>query len=456
MSLAIAILGAIIAIFSIIILHELGHFVVACACGIKVLRFSIGFGKALCKWKGKSGTEYILALLPLGGYVKMLGEGDEITSAKDAHRAFNQKPLFIRMLVVLAGPFTNFLLALISFWGVYLMGVTHTRPIVGEVVPHSIAAQAGIKPGDELVEIDGKAIKNWQQALMAIIALMGDRNEMEMMVKPQNSSQESLRNLELLKWNLDQRSPDVFKSLGLLPYQPRIPPVINSVMKGSPAERAQLQQGDRVKAINGQPVKDWLEVVNIVRQKPNEKIQLTVTRNDKTHLISLTTGKKYMEETTVGYLGVLSQPPPQWPDNLIYKEEYSFWGAWRSAVEQTWRLLTFNAMVMVKMIIGKVSIHTLGGPITVFQAAGKAIQAGFQVYLGFIGFISLTIGFINLLPIPGLDGGHLLFQIIEGLFRRPVPERIQIISLTLGVVFFIFLMVQATINDIARLFSFIF
>ncbi|WP_304985340.1 RIP metalloprotease RseP [Coxiella-like endosymbiont] len=310
MSLVIAILGAIIAIFSIIILHELGHFVVACACGIKVLRFSIGFGKALWKWKGKSGTEYILAFLPLGGYVKMLGEGDEITSAKDAHRAFNQKPLLIRMLVVLAGPFTNFLLALIAFWGVYLMGVTHTRPIVGKVVPHSIAAQAGIKPGDELVEIDGKAIKNWQQALMAIIALMGDRNQMEMMVKPQNSSQASLRNLELLKWNLDQRSPDVFKSLGLLPYQPRIPPVIASVMKGSPAERAQLQPGDRVKAINYQPVKDWLEVVNNVRQKPNEKIQLTVTRNNETHLISLTTGKKYVEGTTVGYLGVLSQPPP--------------------------------------------------------------------------------------------------------------------------------------------------
>ena len=451
MNLAITILGAIIAIFSVIILHELGHFIVARACGIKVLRFSIGFGRAFWKWKEKSGTEYILAVLPLGGYIKMLGEGEEATSAKDAQHAFNQKPLLVRMLVVLGGPVTNFLLALIAFWGVYLVGVTHTRPIVGEVVPHSIAAQAGIKSGDELVEIDGKSTKNWQQALVAITARMGDQNQMEIMAKPQNSFQISLRNLELSKWNLDQRSPDVFKSLGLLPYQPRIPPVIASVMKRSPAERAQLQPGDYVKAINDQPLEDWLEVINFVRQHPGKKIQLTVMRNDKTHVISLTIGKKEMGHAIVGYLGVLSQPP-HWPANLIYKEEYSFLGAWRPAVEQIWRLLAFNVMIMIKMIIGKVSIHALGGPIMVFQAASKATQAGLQVYLDFLGFISLTIGFINLLPIPGLDGGHLLFQIIEGVFRRPVPQRIQIISLTFGMAFLIFLMLQAIINDLIRLF----
>lgn len=451
MNLAIGILGAIIVIFSTVILHELGHFVVARAFGIKVLRFSIGFGKAFWKWKEKSGTEYIFAILPLGGYTKMLGESEEVTSSEDVQRAFNQKPLLVRMLVVLSGPVTNFLLALIAFWGVYLMGITHTRSIVGEVVPYSIAAQAGIKPGDELVQIDGKSTKNWNQVLVAIIARMGDRNQMKIMVKPKNSSRISLRNLELSKWNLDQRSSDVLKDLGLLPYQPRIPPVITYVMKRSPAERAQLQSGDFVKAINGQPMEDWLKVVNFVRQHPDEKIQLTVIRNDKTHVISLTIDRKKVGCTTVGYLGVLSQSP-HWSANLIYKEEYSFFGAWRPAVEQTWHLLVFNAMILVKMIMGQVSIHALGGPVMVFQAASKAIQAGLQAYLGFLAFISLGIGFINLLPIPGLDGGHLLFQVIEGLCRRPVPQRIQIIALILGMVFLIFLMVQTTINDFVRLF----
>ncbi|ACI23173.1 membrane endopeptidase, M50 family [Coxiella burnetii Dugway 5J108-111] len=187
MSLAVAIIGAIIAIFGIIILHELGHFIVARACGIKVLRFSIGFGKALWRWKGKSGTEYVLAMLPLGGYVKMLGEGEEATAPKDAHRAYNQKPLLVRMMVVFAGPFTNLLLAIIAFWGVYLMGVTHTRPVIGEVIPHSIAAQAGVKAGDELIQIDQTRTKNWQQALMAIIKRMGDRSKMELKVKPLHS-----------------------------------------------------------------------------------------------------------------------------------------------------------------------------------------------------------------------------------------------------------------------------
>ena len=451
MSLAIGILGAIILIFSIIILHELGHFVVARACGIKVLRFSIGFGKAFWKWKGKSGTEYIFAILPLGGYIKMLGEGNGVTSSEDTQRAFNQKPLFIRMLVVLAGPVTNFLLALVAFWGVYLMGVTHTRAIVGEVVPHSIAAQAGIKPGDELVQVDGKSTKNWNQALMAVVARMGDRNQMKVMVKPKNSSQISLRNLKLSKWNIDQRNSDVLKDLGLLPYQPRIPPVITSVMKKSPAERAQLQSGDCVKAINDQPVQDWLSVINFIRKNPDKKIQLAVMRNDKIHVISLTTDRKEMGCITVGYLGIVSQPP-HWSANLMYREEYSFLGAWRPAAEQTWRLLAFNAMVVIKMVIGKVSIYTFGGPVMVFQAASKATQAGLQVYLSFLGFISLTIGFTNLLPIPGLDGGHLLFQVIEGLCRRPVPQRIRTIGLILGMVFLIFLMVQTTINDFVRLF----
>ncbi len=452
MNLIIAILGSIAAIFGIIILHELGHFVVARMCGIKILKFSIGFGKALWRRTSKRGTEYIFAILPLGGYVKMLGEGDEVTTPEDAHRAFNQKPLLSRMIVVVAGPLTNLAIAVIAFWGVYLMGVSHARPIIGTVIPNSIAAESGIKPRDELVRIDGVNTPNWQRVVMAVIMRMGDRNPMTVTVKPVDSSRLVDHTLNLSTWMVDKRNPDFFQSLGFFPYRPKVPPVVSAVAKDSPAEKAGLMPGDRVVSIDGQSVADWVDIVSKVERMPSKTLIFNVLRNNKQKRIPVAVGVMKQNSQAVGYIGVISSPP-SWPKSFVRQENFSFFGAWIPAVEQTWTLIRFNFVVMIKMIEGKISVHTLGGPITVFQAAGKATQAGLQVYLGFIGFISLTIGFINLLPIPGLDGGHLLFQVIEGIFRRPVPERIQMIGLSIGMVFLIFLMVQATINDVIRLFT---
>ena len=455
MSLAIAIIGAIIAIFGIIILHEFGHFIVARAFGITVLRFSIGFGKTLWKRKGKSGTEYVLSFLPLGGYIKMLGEGKEITLPKDAHRAYNQKSLLVRMMVVLAGPITNLLLAIIAFWGFYLMSVTNIRPIIGEVALHSIAEQANIKLGDELIQIDQTRTKNWQQVLIAIIKRIGDRTKMEFKVRrvQMHTNQIKTFELNLSTWVLNRRNPDIFNSLGITLYRPKVSPVIAAIIKDSPAEKVKLQAGDQITAINGESIKDWFQIVNFVQNKPNEAIQLTVLHDHKkAQVVSLKIGAtKENDKTVVGYLGILSQIP-RWPSQFIYHEKYTILSAWIPAVEQIWHLFTFNLVVILKMVIGKVSVYTLGGPITIFQAAGKATQEGFQVYLGFIGFISFTIGFINLLPIPGLDGGNFLFQVIEGFFRRPLPERVQMIGLTIGMILLIILMIQATINDLIRLF----
>ena len=447
----IAILGAILAIFSIILLHELGHFVVAKACGIKVVRFSIGFGKAIWKRTGKDGTEYVLAVLPLGGYIKMLGEGEERTAAEDAHRAFNQKPLLTRMSVVLAGPFTNFLLAVIAYWGVYLMGIAHTRPVIGQIVSQSIAAKARLQPGDQIVAVDGVQTDNWQRVMMAVMMRMGDRNKMQFLVKPPGSNQLQQRELDLSSWTLNHKKPAFFKSLGIIPYHPTVLPVIAKVDRGSAAATGGLREGDRVLTVNEQPVNDWVQMVQMVQARPDQKITMMVIRHHKKRTIHLKTGSTTYEGKQLGFLGVQSYPP-QWPEHMIYKDYYSVFGAWVPAIQQAWGLVVFNFLVVVKMITGKISIHTLGGPITVFQAAGKASQAGFQVYLGFIGFISLTIGFINLLPIPGLDGGHLLFQSIEGIFRRPIPERYQMVGLSLGMIFLVIIMVQATINDLMRLF----
>ncbi len=451
MNILIAIVGSIVAIFGIIILHELGHFVVARLCSIKILRFSIGFGKAIYKWTGKRGTEYILAILPLGGYVKMLGEGDEVTTPEDAHQAFNQKPVLTRMAVVVAGPLVNFLLAIIAFWGVYFIGVSHTKLVIGEVIPHSIAAKAGVESGDQVLSIDGVKMPNWERAVMAVITHLGGRDTMTLTVKPAKSDQATNRVLNLSAWRIDRRNPDFFKSLGFYPYQPKIPAVIARIDENSPAAKAGLAPGDVILAINGQSVNDWENILSLVRTKPGKQIILTIQRQNKRLQQPVLVGSVQQGSKQIGHLGILSQSPV-WPASMIEHAQYTALTAWVPAMEQTWMLTRFNFIVVVKMISGKISVHALGGPITVFQAAGKASQAGWQVYLGFIGFISLTIGFINLLPIPGLDGGHVLFQVIEGIFRRPVPERIQMIGLSIGMIFLIFLMVQATINDVIRLF----
>lgn len=450
MNLVIAAIGAIVAIFGVIILHELGHFLVARIFKIKILRFSIGFGKALWKRTSKKGTEYIFALLPLGGYVKMLGEGDEVTSPEEAGRAYNKKPVLVRMAVVIAGPVANLLIAVVAFWCVYLIGIDHVKPVVGNVIPHSIAAQAGLKPGDELVAADGVPTYNWQRMMMAMVAHVGNKHDMVLTIKPANTTITRTRILVMNHWKIDQRNPDFFRSVGIIPYQPKAIPIVLKVMPNSPAV-GRLQPQDRIIAINGKPIDDWGVLVETIRQLPNQKVMLTIVRNQQRQQIELQVGAHTQGNKTLGYLGVLSQSPP-WPANQIHTEKYSIFQAWMPALSQTWLMTKFNFLVLVKMISGKISIHTLGGPVTVFQAAGEATLAGFQVYLGFIGFISLTIGFINLLPIPGLDGGHLLFQLIEVIFRRPVPERIQMIGLSVGMVFLIFLMVQATINDIIRLF----
>ena len=246
---------------------------------------------------------------------------------------------------------------------------------------------------------------------------------------------------------MDRRNPEFFKSLGLIPYRPKLPAVIGKLVPGSPAALGGLRVGDRVLTLNSKPIHGWVQMVQMIQKLPDQKISLSVLRNHQRKTIHLQVGVR----TQAGFLGVRSTVP-SWPPKMLTVSHYSIFSAWLPAIDQVGVLVKFNFMVVVKMITGKISIHTLGGPITVFQAAGKATQAGLQVYLGFLGFISLTIGFLNLLPIPGLDGGHLMFQIIEGIFRKPVPERFQMLGLSLGMVFLIFLMVQATINDLIRLF----
>lgn len=449
-----AIAGAIIAIFGIILLHELGHFWCAKLFNIKILRFSIGFGPSLLKRTSKAGTEYVLALIPLGGYVKMLGE-----DRKDRHQilpeelsqSFGAQPVWKRFTVVVAGPFVNFLIALLAFALVFLMGIVHIKPIVGEVAPHSIAAAAGIRLGDEILSIDGMSTHNWQGVMIGLIMHTGEKGSMDVMVRSGDDRKLALKVLNLDDWKIDQHEPDFLNSLGIMPYEPKVIPIISEVLEDSSAKNL-LKSGDRVVSINGKKMSDWMGVVQEVRQYPNQTVDFVVLRNQKYLTIPVPISNIPLDKK-VGYLGIQADFPPL-PETMMKTLHFNLLTAWGPALEQIEVLTKFNFAVMVKMLQGKISLHTLGGPISIFHAAGQASEQGLQVYLGFVAFISLTVGFINLLPIPGLDGGHLLFYVLEVIFRRPVPERYQMVGLSLGMAFLILLMAQATINDLLRLFNF--
>ncbi len=452
MTLLVAVIGAILAVFLVIVIHESGHFFVAKAFGVKVLRFSIGFGKPLWKHVSRSGTEYILAILPLGGYVKMLDDREMHVSKLESRRAYNQQPLLVRMAIVLAGPITNFLLAILVFWIIFLLGVSYIKPVIGQVIPQSIADHSGLQAGETIKAINTRPVGQWQQVVTQLIEQIGDHRELNITTQSPNSTVQQTHWISLAEWKLTGRQPDPLHSLGLVPFQPQFPAIIDKVMTHSPAARDGLQPSDEIIKINNQPVADWQTASEYIRHHPNEELVFTVRQGKNVREVNVQLDSQTQKGQQIGYLGV-EVKAPNWPKEMIESPHYSVISAWTPAWQQTWDLIKFNWIVLGKMLSAKISLETLGGPITIFRSAGAASQAGLKVYLGFIGFISVTLGFINILPIPGLDGGHFLFQVIEGIIRRPISERYQMLMLKLGIILIILLVLQGTINDIIRLFA---
>lgn len=445
-----SILGILLTIFFIVGIHEFGHFIVARMCGIKVLKFSIGFGKSLYRWSDKKGTEYVLAAIPLGGYVKMLDQGEEHVPPHELHLAFNRQPLYKRLAVILAGPLFNFIFAFIIYWFIFVIGFTAIVPLIGKVIPGSIAEHAGIKAQDEIVSIEKEPTRNWSHVLIRLSRHMGDNDTLTMETQALHSTTRTTHILNLSQWKIDALKPDPLESLGIKPYEPNIPAVIGTIQAGSAAERAKLQTGDAIISIDNHPITDWIQAITIISTHPSKTLSFKIKRKNKLLIIPVNIDVKhqYFFEKS-GFLGI--SPQFTWPDFLSRTIQYDPITALSHATQNTMDFIYLNFLLMGKMMTGKISLLSLGGPISIFQGAGTAFQTGILPFFSFLAFISIAIGVINILPIPGLDGGYLIFYCIELMTGRPVSPALQILFIRFGLILLMLLLAQAISNDIMRL-----
>jgi len=446
------VLGLLVALGTLITFHEFGHFWVARRCGVKVLRFSIGFGTPLVRWHDKTGTEFVIAALPLGGYVKMLDEREGSVSSEQLDQAFNRKSVKQRIAIVAAGPLANFLLALVFFWILAMLGSTQVRPLIGSVEPGSLAEQAGLAEGQEITAIDGQPTTGWNAVHMALIRRLGESGTLDVTVREQGSTIEQNHSLTLDNWQRGVAEPDPLGSLGLHPWRPELPPLLAQLDPQGPAKAAGLREGDLLLAVDGQPIENWQALVDRLRQKPDERIRLAFERDGKRQELNLILASREQGTAKIGYLGA-GVATPDWPDEMLHQVRFNPLEALPEAVKRTWAMSALTLDSLKKMLFGQLSVKNLSGPITIAKVAGASAQSGLGDFLNFIAYLSISLGVLNLLPIPMLDGGHLLFYLIEWVRGRPVPESIQGFGMQIGAALVLGVMLLAVINDLGRLFG---
>ena len=435
----------------LIAIHEYGHFWVARRCGIKVLRFSIGFGKKLFGWTDSQGTEYVIAAIPLGGYVKMLDEREGPVPEAQVEQAFNRKPLKHRMATVAAGPIANLLLAVLVYWLVFISGVSGVAPVIGAVEQDSIAATAGLEKGQEIVAVDGQQTPTWESLHLALLKRIGESGLISFQVKYAESELIYESEAVLDAWQAGSEATDLVGALGLTLYRPAVLSVIAEVVEGSPAMQAGLQKGDEIVLADGVDVGQWQAWVNYVRERPGQAIDLRFLRDGRQQQTVLTPAVKLDEQgQRYGQVGVAVEWP-EIPESMKRSYHYGPLEALVAAAERTWSMSVFTVDAIKKMLEGLISPKNLSGPITIAKVASASAKSGLEAYLGFFALLSVSLGVLNLLPIPVLDGGHLLYGAIEAVIRRPVPEKVQVWGYQLGLLMIVGVMVLALYNDLTRL-----
>ncbi len=444
------IVGTLVALGVLVTFHEFGHFWVARRCGVKVLRFSVGFGAPLLRWHDRHGTEFVVAAIPLGGYVKMLDEREGDVPPALLEQAFNRKSVKQRFAVVAAGPIANFLLALLFFWILAMLGSQQVRPIVGSIAPGSLAEQAGVVAGAEVLAVDGRAVTGWSEVNLQLIRRLGETGSLRLRLLEPGSTVESERNLVLSGWLKGAEDPDPLGSLGIRPWRPQIAPVLAHLDPEGPAQAAGLQLGDRLLSLEGRSLDDWQQVVDVVRERPGQRVAFRVERDGRPFELSLTLAARGEGEARTGYLGA-GVEGGEWPAEMLREVSYGPLAAVGESIKRTWSMSLMTLDSIGKMLFGELSVKNLSGPITIAKVAGASAQSGVGDFLNFLAYLSISLGVLNLLPIPVLDGGHLLFYLVEWVRGRPLSERVQAIGVQIGISLVVGLMLLALFNDISRL-----
>jgi len=447
------VLAFIVAIALLVTFHELGHYWVARRCGVKVLRFSIGFGRIIySKRFVGSDTEWVISAIPLGGYVKMLDEREGEVRAEELPLAFNRKPVLQRMAIVVAGPLANFLLAIVLYWAMFIHGVPGLKPILGEVAPDSPAAFAQLHTGDTVLSVNGEATPSWQQLHWQLLDAVLHQEQVTIAVHTEQGQQRvCLLNTSTLEGT--DLEGNFLATLGLQPFQPVILPILGKITEGSVAQQAGLATGDRIVQANGVAINDWRSMVEIIREHPDKTVQLEVQRGATMFNVTLIPQAVQESGKTIGRIGAVPQvDEAQW-QTMFTDVRYAPLEAFTQAMHKTWQTSEVSLKMMGKMLAGEISARNISGPLTIADYAGQSAGMGIVAYLGFLALISISLGVMNLLPIPLLDGGHLLYYAAELIKGSPVSDQAMAIGQRIGIAILGTLMTFAIYNDVSRLFT---
>lgn len=433
----------IIAIAVLVSVHEYGHFWAARKCGIKVHRFSIGFGKVIWKRIDKYGTEFAVSMIPLGGYVKMLDGRNEVVLAEQKSQAFDSKSVLQRSFVIIAGPLANFIFAIFAYWVIYLYGMPTVKPVIESITPSSIAAQAHIEPNTQILAVDGEETQDWETINMLLATKMGESN-VEITLSPFNSNIEQQRTLNLTNWIFDPEKESAFEALGIMPMRPKIEMVLSKVVQNSPAENAGLQIGDKILKENLTAL-PWQDFIKQVEQ--GESFSIKVERNGETLDKTITPVRNQNGKWFVGVSPTLTKLADEYRTEL----KYGILESLQKGIEKTGQLSLLTLKILGKLLTGDLSLNNLSGPISIAKGAGASANIGLVYFLSFMALISVNLGIMNLFPLPVLDGGHLVFLTMEAVKGKPVSERVQSICYRIGAALLLSLTVFALFNDFLHL-----
>ena len=451
-----SILAFVVAIGVLVSVHEFGHFWVARRLGFKVLRLSIGFGRPLARWRGAAPdyTEYWLSSIPLGGYVKMLDERETPVADVDRARSFNHRPIWQRIVVLLAGPAFNFLFAIIAYSAMFATGVPGIKPVIGAVTEGSVAARAGLAPNDEIETVGGRPIDTWEAATLAIFDELLGKSRIDLKVREPSGDTRTV-SLDVRGRAAELTEPSaLYTGLGIRPA-PVVPAVIARLAPGSAAEQAGLKVGDEVLRADERKITDWEQWAAFTRKRPGETVTLQIRRGGEELTVPVTIGTVEEKGVTIGRIGAAgsAELPAGTIERLRAEQRYGPIESLPRGVEKTWQMTSLTVRMLAHMLVGDVSLKNMSGPITIATVAGDSAQAGFSTFLNFLAVVSISLGIINLLPVPLLDGGQVLYQVVEWVKGSPLSERALALGQQIGALFLIVLMSFVFYNDLTRIFG---